>query len=138
MHMVLQQNYIGGKNCLVEEQHREALMDILNLLSEKAQSREEAEAVPAQKHEELPEIAGEEQQEAIISEAELISKEEQTGEEGSVQEEQMEDQQVIIEEGVVVKADVGEAQEMSSGNSEDDCGKVPIWYYCPNGSLIKR
>ncbi len=140
MHRVLQLNHIGGKNCLAEEEHQKALMDILNLLSEKAQSGKEAEAVPApaQKQEELPEIIGEDLQQDVTSEAKSISEEEHPGEDDNMQAEQMAEQEVLTAEDISKKGDIGEIQGVLLGKSEDDCGKVPTWYYCPNGALIKR
>lgn len=138
MHRVLQQNWIVGKSCLVEEEHREALLDILNLLSEKVDANGEAEELPEEKPEGHFEDLTENEQDEAAVESELILEETDSDEAAGAEIVEKEPEDQSEGEDVLQAAGVEEVQEEVIYKAEDDYGEIPIWYYCPNGSLIKR
>lgn len=140
MHRILQQNWIEGKSCLAEEEHRQALLDILNLLSEQAEASGEAVTMPEEKQEEqLETLIDQETQE--IAAIEILPKEADSMEAAELETKETEEKETegkMEKEVSLQGADLEGTQEEVLYVGEEDCGKIPIWYYCPNGSLIKR
>lgn len=117
MHLVLQQEWINGKNCLMEAGERESLLDILNLSLDVVDDKKEGDIVSGRMEKTYP-MEPEEAEEALES---LSSdQEEQSGE---------------IEE-MSKGEEVKEELEEESLAAEED-GEVITWYYSPNGSLFK-
>ncbi|NLL18764.1 MAG: hypothetical protein GX262_07030 [Clostridia bacterium] len=146
MHRVLQQKWVNGKACLVEDGELEILLDVLNLSSDDVTQQREAESVSERNQEDyqeaevltddqvvdLSQILAEEQQvdsregDETVELVDNTMATEEANEDGEVEE---------LEQVTTEEAEELELQHYQDDDGEDD--QVVTWYYWPNGSLMK-
>lgn len=149
MHRVLQQKWINGKACLLEEGELDTLLDVLNLSSDDVIQPREAEPVADNKQEDFleEETLTDDDQDVYLSQS--LAEEQQVDSHEDDETVGLVDNAVVIEEtnsdedgGVedweqvsLEEGEEAELQHYQDDDQEDD--QVVTWYYWPNGSLMK-
>lgn len=140
MHRVLQQQWINGKACLVEDGELDALLDILNLSSEKVEEQREADLVSDRNeeeflaHEHLPEDA-EDDIEVTVAVVGAGDDEFETDTDTGAM---ISDEGAIEQEEEVPETAALELQEEEPAAEPDEGDRVVTWIYWPNGLLVKQ
>lgn len=133
MFRVLQQEWINGRSCLVEEEQRDALLEFLNSPTDIEHGKGEEEVMPDYSVEEVLEEKEEGTLAAISEEAPPEEEEAITLEEPSIEiegeETEPEIEEIVLEDH--------EEEILVEPEEEEEFVYVTTWYYSPNGSLTQ-